>query len=182
MSTPKTPIPEIIESEIAFHGFFDVRIDHLQAKQGLQRPYSVVDLGVNAVTVLAKTTEGKFVLTQEYRHPTRLWILGCPGGRIDIGESPIETARRELLEETGYGKGSFSLMNHVLPLPALTNHQIYYVFAQDVEFIQPPALEPLEFIHTLLKDEKELSHEISQQKVLDGILCTALFLKNFLKF
>ena len=93
MSIPNTPIPEVKSSEIALHGFFDVRIDILQLPHGPKRPYYVVDIGIHAAAILAITKEGKLVITKEYRHPTKKWLLGCPGGRIDTGESPIEAAK-----------------------------------------------------------------------------------------
>jgi ADP-ribose pyrophosphatase len=176
--TPSTPIPEIVSSEIALHGFFDVRIDLLQLPHGPKRPYYSVDFGIHAAAVLAFTKEGKLVVTKEYRHPTGRWLLGCPGGRIDTGESPIEAAKRELLEETGYGNGTFTLMSNIHPLAALTDHQIYYVLAKDVEYIKPPALEPFELIHVELVDDKEIFEEIRSGNPVDGVLCTALFLKK----
>lgn len=177
MSIPHTPIPEVKNSEIAFHGFFDVRIDLLQLPHGPKMSYYVVDIGVHAVAILAMTREGKFVVTKEYRHPTRKWMFGCCGGRIDTGESPIEAAQRELLEETGYGGGRFSLISNVHPMPALTDHQIYYILASDVEYVQPPALEPFELIHIELKTKEELfEHIASHTDLIDGVLCTALFL------
>ena len=182
MYTPNTPIPEVVSSEISLHGFFDVRIDMLQLPNGPKKPYYCVDFGIHAAAVLAVTKEGKLVITREYRHPTGKWLLGCPGGRIDTGESPIEAAKRELLEETGYGNGTFSLMTHIHPLAALTDHQIYYVLAKNVEYLKPPALEPLELIHTELKDEKELFEEILKGTPVDGVLCTALFLKKISSF
>lgn len=178
MSKSDTPIPEIVSSEIALHGFFDVRIDMLQLPHGPKRSYYSVDFGTHAAAILAITKEGKLVITKEYRHPTGKWMLGCPGGRIDTGESPIEAAKRELLEETGYGKGTFSLMANIHPLSALTDHQIYYVLAQDVEYVQSPALEPLELIHVVLKDEKDVLEEIASGNPVDGVLCTALFLRK----
>lgn len=178
MSVPKTPIPEIVSSEIALHGFFDVRVDVLHLPHGLKRPYYSVDFGTHAVAILAFTEEGQLVIAKEYRHPTKKWMLGCPGGRIDTGESPIEAAQRELLEETGYGEGSFSVMANIHPLAALTDHQIYYVRAKNVRLIQSPALEPFELIHPELKSEQELWEEIASGNPADGVLCTALFLNR----
>jgi ADP-ribose pyrophosphatase len=181
VSIPPTPIPEVKSSEIAFHGFFDVRIDQLHLPHGPKMPYYVVDIGVHAVAILAMTQEGKFVITKEYRHPTRKWMLGCCGGRIDTGESPIEAARRELLEETGYGNGTFSLISSVHPLPALTDHQINYIFAENVEYVKPPALEPFELIHIELKTKEELfAHIASGKDFIDGVLCTAFFLHQMM--
>jgi ADP-ribose pyrophosphatase len=179
VSKPPIPIPEVKASEIALHGFFDVRIDHLELPQGHKMPYYVVDMRIHAAAILAITKEGEIVVTKEYRHPTGKWMIGCPGGRMDTGESPIEAAKRELIEETGYAKGTFSLMAHVHPLAGLTDHQIYYVLARDVEYVKKPVLEPFELIQVELKEERELLEEIASGNPVDGVLCTALFLKNY---
>lgn len=54
-----------------------------------------------AVDVWTKSKDGKILLTQ--RHPNKAWGLKweCSGGAMVAGESPIDSARRELEEETG---------------------------------------------------------------------------------
>jgi 8-oxo-dGTP pyrophosphatase MutT (NUDIX family) len=55
------------------------------------------------VLILARTTEGKWVMTEQYRHGTGKIALEFPAGIIDKGETPEEAAVRELQEECGYG-------------------------------------------------------------------------------
>lgn len=174
----RIPIPEVQSSEIVHEGYFNVRIDLLQLPHGPKLSYTVLELGAHAAVVLARTKEGKFVINKEFRHPPRKWLLGCPGGRIDTGETPLEAAERELLEETGYGGGTFVLVGNAYPMPAVTGQVIHYVYAKDVEFLQKPATEALELIHTELKTEDELMQEISSGQGVDGILCTALLLSR----
>ena len=169
-------IPEVKASEIAHRGYFNVRIDLLQLPHGPKLFYSVLEIGAHAAVILARTKEGKFVINREYRHPPGKWLLSCPGGRIDTGESPLEAARRELLEETGYGGGTFTSVGTAFPMPALTDQLIHYVYVENAEPVQPPAREPFELIHTELKTEQELMAEIGSGSPIDGILCTALML------
>lgn len=54
------------------------------------------------VLILARTTEGKWVMTEQYRHGTGKIALEFPAGIIDKGETPEQAAVRELQEECGY--------------------------------------------------------------------------------
>ena len=176
MSNFKTPIPEVKESKIVHHGFFDVRIDLLQLPHGPKRPYTVLQLPTHAAVIIAETEEGKLLVTQEYRHPTGHWLLSAPGGRIDAGESPIEAARRELLEETGYTAAEFSLLGSIYPYPAVTNQQIFFVHAKKAQFRQPPTLEDFELIHPELKTPEEIFDAIRTGAPVDGVFCSGLLL------
>jgi ADP-ribose pyrophosphatase len=162
--------------ETVYSGYFDVRIDLLQLRHGPNLSYSCLDVKAHAAAVLARTPDGRFIINKEYRHPTGKWLLGLPGGRIDPGESPLEAAKRELLEEAGYGNGTYRLLGSAYPFPAVTDQLIHYVFADNVSFIAEPTHEPFELIHTELKTQDELLREIAEGFPIDGVLCTALLL------
>jgi ADP-ribose pyrophosphatase len=58
--------------------------------------------------IFAETVDGKVILLRQYKHGPRRVHLALPGGHIDADETPLAAARRELLEETGYGGGDWS--------------------------------------------------------------------------
>ena len=171
-------LPEVKTRETVYTGYFDVRVDLLQLHHGPNLAYTCLDVKAHAAAVLARTKEGKFIVNKEYRHPTGKWLLSCPGGRIDTGESPVEAGKRELLEETGYGGGTFRLLGSAYPFPAVADQLIHFVYAENVAFIRAPTHEPFEFIHTELKTEKELMEEIAAGFPIDGVLCAALQLRR----
>src|SRR2546425_11150110 len=52
--------------------------------------------------VVAQVEGGRFLVARQYRHGPGRVSLTLPGGGLNPGESPLEGAKRELLEETGY--------------------------------------------------------------------------------
>lgn len=60
-------------------------------------------IGCSGVVVIVPFTEdGAVVLIRQYRPPVDGYVIELPAGLIDIGEEPEASARRELIEETGY--------------------------------------------------------------------------------
>ena len=55
-----------------------------------------------AVAIVARFEDGTIVLERQFRYPNRRVFLEIPAGKLEPGEPPLETAQRELLEETGY--------------------------------------------------------------------------------
>jgi 8-oxo-dGTP pyrophosphatase MutT (NUDIX family) len=85
------------------------------------------------VNVLALTTEGEAVLIRQYRHGIGKVHYELPAGVHDRPEESIlQAARRELLEETGYTGGTWSLWMELSANPALQNNITYTFLAEGV--------------------------------------------------
>ncbi len=178
MQDPPIPIPEVLQSETVYKGYFEVREDLLKLPSGPKRVYSVLLTAPEAAVILAETEDGKLVINKEYRHPTGKWLYGCPGGTIDPGESPIEAAKRELLEETGYTAEEFHLIGSAYPFPASCTQRIHYILAKNAKKTHPTALEDFELIHVEVKSVALLNESMQEGALIDGILCTALYFRD----
>ena len=55
-----------------------------------------------AVAILPFTADGKVILERQFRYPNARDFIEIPAGKVEPGENLLETAKRELLEETGY--------------------------------------------------------------------------------
>lgn len=177
MSDP-LDFPTLLESHIIFQeSLITVKKDRLKRNiKGREYSYYTLVTKPYAVVIIPLTSEGVYVLTQEYRHPTGKVLLGCPGGYLDPQESPLEGAKRELAEETGYTAERFDLLGSAFPYSGISSQCTVFVSAKNAKKTAEPALEPDEIICTVLKTPQELRTEILQGADLDGNLCTALFL------
>ena len=94
------------------------RRDQVQLPDGRVNPeYYVVEYP-DWVNVIAITKEGKFVMERQYRHAVAMTCYELPCGVMEAGETPLQAAQRELLEETGYGKGEWKEIMTLTPNPS----------------------------------------------------------------
>ncbi len=97
----------VVSSEVVYDGALSrVRVDDVEMPDGATAAREVVE-HPDAVAVVPLLDDGSVVLLRQYRHPFGDYQLEIPAGKIDVeGESPEETAGRELREETGLTAGS----------------------------------------------------------------------------
>ncbi len=99
------------------------------------------------VHVVALDNEGHIILVQQYRHAYGAASLELPGGVMDAAErDPVETAARELAEETGYTAEQLRLIASLSPNPGTHTNKAHVVLALGVRLTGPPAPEPDEEI------------------------------------
>jgi len=91
---------------------------------------------VNAVPI---TSDGQVVLVRQHRWGIDAPSLEIPGGIVDPGEDPIDAARRELLEETGYAGGHWEELGWVWPNPAIQDNRTWMYLARGVEPVAEPS-------------------------------------------
>ena len=83
--------------------------------------------------VIALTLEGQLLLVRQFRHAVGKMTLEVPAGHVEVGESPEEAARKELLEETGYIAETFGLLATLSPSTARFTNRIWCFFAADAK-------------------------------------------------
>ena len=80
--------------------------------------------------VIARTPKDEIVMIWQYRFGTDELSLEIPGGVIDPGEEPMAAAKRELLEETGYGAQSFTHLASIAANPAIQSNWVHTYVAE----------------------------------------------------
>jgi len=99
--------------------------------------------GAAAVAVDAA---GRVCLLRQYRHAAGGWLWEIPAGKLDPGEPPLATARRELEEEAGVRARTWAPLGEVVTSPGFCDEVIHLFLARDLEAVpaHPEAHEVLE--------------------------------------
>ncbi len=103
------------------------------------------------VNVIALTPENKIILVEQYRAGIDEPTLEIPGGMVDGDENPIQSARRELREETGFVSAQWESIGKTSSNPAILNNYTHLYVARNCTFDggqQPDGSEDIE-VHTL---------------------------------
>jgi len=86
----------------------------------------------DAVVVLPKCGKSCWLLIRQYRFAVSSYILEAPAGKIEQGEFPVETAKRELVEETGYQAGAMIEKGWIYTTPGFSDEKLHLFEAQDL--------------------------------------------------
>ncbi|MDR2837467.1 MAG: NUDIX hydrolase [Azonexus sp.] len=157
-----------ITSVTTFKGkLLEVRQDRVRLPGGGESLREYV-IHPGAVVVLALLDNGKLLFERQFRYPLRRVFLELPAGKIDPGEDIRETARRELLEETGYAANDWRHLGVMHPCIGYSNERIEIFLARNLTRIGPPQLDANEFLEVL-----ELSPAEARQAVWDGRITDA---------
>ena len=162
---------KIIDSRRPFPKF---RMDNCELPNG--KPYKAFVLEFDSwANILAITKNNEVVLVRQYRHGVQEISLELPGGVVDEGESPLEGAKRELMEETGYKAGQIIEVGKFYPNPAIQQNTLYCYLATDVEWAGEQDLDESEEIEVVLVPLGELVQMVQQGKLLHALNVAAIF-------
>lgn len=129
------------------------------------------------MNVIPLTPENEIVLVEQYRYGIEQPTLELPGGMVDQGETHDETARRELLEETGYSGDDWHYLGKVSSNPAFLTNFTHLHVVRNSQKIQEQRLDGNERIHVHL-----LPLEDFLEMVKDGTVHHSLVVAAVAKF
>ncbi len=117
-----------------------------------------------AVAILALTRPDTILLEYRYRPALDTYLYELPAGILKPGEDPLNCAKRELLEETGYEANKLEYLGYFYPTPGYTNEKIHIVVATDLTYKEKPQAE-------MSPEEKYMEiKEVTLQQALQMIL------------
>lgn len=120
------------EDEVIFKTkIFDI-VQRYQIGQSGQKHVRYVIRNKGAVAILPILPDGRIILLKQFRSPTQRYIYEIPAGTREIGEDPLTTAKRELIEETGYHAGKMEPMYSFFSSPGIFQEMLYLFKATDL--------------------------------------------------
>lgn len=167
---------DIRRSEYIYQSpWLTVRKDSVRTEKGINIEDFYVLEYPTWINVIAITTDGQFIIEEQYRHGIQQNVFELCAGMCEKGEAPLDAAKRELLEETGFGGGKWSFIGKFAPNPNSMTNWCYSFLAEGVFKQQAPHQEPTENITVLQVKEKELLKLMQCGKIAEGIMLAPLW-------
>ena len=133
-----------------------------------------------AVAIVPLFDDGTVLLERQFRYPHRRAFIEVPAGKLDPGEPPLATARRELLEETGYEAAEWTQLGVMHTAIAYTDEAISLFLCRGMRKAGAPKLDPGEFVETMTVPFDEALAMVRDGRITDSkSVCSLLWVKTF---
>lgn len=153
---------------------FSLRTDKAKSpRTGGEHDFYVID-SPDWVNVIAVTTAQEVLMVRQYRHGIRDITLELPGGLVGLGHTPLEAARLELLEETGFQAEEWQLLGSGYPQPAILSNRCHTYLAKGAEKAGELEQEETEDIEVVLIPLTQIP-----KLIREGEICHALVIAAF---
>ena len=167
-------IPDKKEEQTIYRGrLFTVNRAIFRNAKGREYEREIV-LHPGAVAIVPITSTGKIVFVRQYREAVGREMLEIPAGTCEAGEDPLETARRELVEETGLRAGKMEKLFEFFPAPGFSSEKLTVYLASVDGERGKQALEDDEDIALVVLSKQEARQRLSSGAIKDGKTLAAL--------
>ena len=145
---------------------FSVTQDVAHDPDGFEIKRAIVHHGGSAV-MMPVDKKNRILLVKQYRLPAQQYLWELPAGRLDPGETPLQAAKRELVEETGYRAKKWQKIAEFFASPGFLGEKMTVFLATKLTEGEKKPMED-ERIEVRWFTERELDKAIEKGKILDG--------------
>jgi len=136
-----------------------------------------------AVAIIPITNEGKIILVEQYRKALERSLIETPAGKLEPGEEPEVSARRELEEETGFGCEKLTYIQSFATSPGFADEIIHIYVAEGLYKIENAAsLDEDEFVDLIEATIEESLEMMNNGQIFDAKTAySILWAKDYLR-
>jgi ADP-ribose pyrophosphatase len=156
----------ISSNELLRTPIFWVTQDHALDPGGFEMHRAIVQ-HVGSAVMMAVDGRNRILLVRQYRLPVRAYLWELPAGRLDPGETALQAARRELVEETGYRARSWKKLGRMIPSPGYVAEMMNIFLARDLVKGEARPMED-ERIESRWFSAREVGAMIAAGKIFDA--------------
>lgn len=158
-----------IQSTPIFNGkVISLKVDDVTLPNGATSKREIIN-HPGAVAVIAITKDNKLLLVEQYRKALERSIIEIPAGKLEKGELPIVTARRELEEETGYTTDDLTFVQAFATSPGFADEIIHIYVAKNLTKLEVTAeLDEDEFVELMEVTVEEAEAMVADERIYDA--------------
>ncbi len=161
----KTPTLE--KGEVLLHGpFFTIRRCQVRYPDGTEKERFILE-HPGAAAALPLLPGNRVLLVRQYRAPAGRVTLEIPAGKLEPGETPEESIRREMVEETGYRAGRLEHLRSYYPSLGISEEIIHVFRADDLAPAGEPSGDEIG-METVILPLDEVRGKIESGEILDS--------------
>jgi 8-oxo-dGTP pyrophosphatase MutT (NUDIX family) len=153
---------------------FGVRLDMMRHPAGSYVHRCLVLEAPDWVNVVALTPDRRVVMVEQFRFGSGEISLEPPAGIVEPHEASLAAAQRELLEETGYGGGTWRYLGAVQPNPAFLSNLCHHWLVEGVAPQRPPVPDPGEALRVSLMTPEALRDAVAAGRLKHVLAHSAL--------
>jgi ADP-ribose pyrophosphatase len=132
MGQPKTPLIKVTKNITLHKGkIFNLHRETISLDNELDVNLDIIR-HPGAAGIVPLSDDNTIILVKQYRHALGDFILEIPAGVINQNESPLECAKRELVEETGFSANIWQSMGPITPLPGYSDERVFMFLATEL--------------------------------------------------
>ena len=167
---------QVLESEYLFkQPWLTARREHVKLPTGAEiKDFYVLEYP-DWVNVIAITEDGQFVMERQYRHGLGKTCFEIPAGVMEKDETPLEAAKRELMEETGYGEGEWTNIMNVSGNSSTTNNISHCFVAKGVKKISGQHLDSTEDLEIVLLSRDQVKDLMVNDQIRQSLMAAPLW-------
>lgn len=170
---------KVIKQTLIHDGYLKLHHDDVE----INGMYATRDVVVHpgGVGIALEDESGRFFFVKQYRYAQDAEMIEYPAGKKEPGEDPLETAKREIIEETGYEGKDFVYLGKIVPTPAYDTEVIDLYYAKCGVY-RGQHLDRDEYLNVMRYTLDEMTEMIMKGEITDAkTVCMTFMIKELKK-